>query len=97
MNFENNSYTLTSDFEQSIQKMRSVYKANTLSEADITLSVTKMTEKPMKMLGYKVKHMLGHLQSIEVLDRLKLLIYDAHDTEASHLLDWLNPSNLEMP
>ena len=80
-----------------IQQMRSIYKANTMSDADITLYMTKMTEKPMTVLRHKVNQMLGHVQPIEVLDRLKLFIYDAHDTEASYLLYWLNPTNLERP
>ena len=71
--------------------------AHSFSDEDRTLYVTKIVERPLKVMQYKVERMLGQADRVPALDQIKLFVYDGHDTQAVNLLKWLNPSNIEYP
>ena len=58
----------------------------------------KVTRDPLDVLQYKVDRMLGRVaEPIPAYDKLKLFIYDGHDTQAVLMLKWLAATNLEYP
>ena len=68
-----------------------------LKYEEIALFVSKMWHRPLQVIDYKVQSLLGTTKSLDALDQMKLMIYDAHDTQAVNTLIWLQPTNLEFP
>ena len=49
---------------------------------------------PFAVLDYKVNQLLGNVKSpIDVFDRMKLFIYEGHDTNLVNMLLFLAPTN----
>ena len=49
---------------------------------------------PLAILDYKVNRLLGKVKSpISVFDRMKLFIYEGHDTNLVNMILFLNPTN----
>ena len=55
-------------------------------------------DRPFTVIDYKAGRLTGSIpQPIEVLEQMKLMMYDAHDLQAVQLLHWLRPTNLAYP
>ena len=65
-----------------------------MSDADVTLYISKLFDKPLRVLKYKVQRMLGHTEPIPVLDQMKLMIYQGHDHQQGRMLSWMKPTNI---
>ena len=44
-----------------------------------------------------MRSLLGETENIDVLDQMKVMMYDGHDTQAVNILKWLYPTNLTYP
>jgi len=49
------------------------------SDEDRALYISKLIEKPIRVMQYKVDRMLAKRDPIPAFDEIKLFIYDGHD------------------
>jgi len=95
MYFENpKQISITQEDHAAMLEMHSRFKIETMSDADVTLYLSKLMDRPIKLARQRIRQMLGYEEPNEVLDKMKLMMYNAHDTQASRMLHWLNPTNL---
>ena len=64
---------------------------------DIALFVSKIWHRPLLVIDYKVRSLLGTTKPIGAFDQMKLMMFDAHDTQAVNSLTWLQPTNVSIP
>ena len=69
-----------------------------LQGEDLALYVSKLFDRPFGVLDYKVGRILGEIKKpVQVLENMKVMMYDGHDTQCVNILNWLHPTNLEYP
>lgn len=58
------------------------------------LIYSKLMRKPLQIMKYKVKMLLNEPQEKNTaMEKVKMMIYSAHDTQVQNILSWLAPTN----